>query len=114
MIFSSRLGEIGGQTALKKISDAKPELMSKKGGANFWRFYPAGTSYNCILHFTQLMKSKEFKRFDMGSEDLNMKRYGQVKPPLYNLDEIKGFNISLICGSGDLLASPPDYNWLHT
>ena len=44
----------------------------------------------------------------------NKNRYGQAKPPLYNLDNIKGFNISLICGTGDLLASPPDYNWLNT
>ena len=88
MIFGSKLGEIGGNAALKKISDARPELMSKKGSANFWRFYPAGTSYNCLLHFTQLMKSKEFKRFDMGTDDLNINRYGQAKPPLYNLDNI--------------------------
>ena len=53
LIFvESALGDMGHNAVTKKISDGKPELMSKVGKVNFFRFYPAGTSYNCVLHFT--------------------------------------------------------------
>ena len=32
-----------------------------------------------------------------------------MKPPFYKLENIKGFKISLVCGKGDMLASPDDY-----
>jgi len=28
------------------------------------------------------------------------------------MENIQGFNIVLVCGKGDLLVSPDDYNWL--
>ena len=53
LIFTeSSLGNAGTDSVTKLISDGKPELMSKVGKVNFFRFYPAGTSYNCMLHFT--------------------------------------------------------------
>lgn len=53
LIFTeSSLGNAGTDQVTKLISDGKPELMSKVGKVNFFRFYPAGTSYNCMLHFT--------------------------------------------------------------
>jgi hypothetical protein len=52
LLTESTLGTISVDSVTKKISDGKPELMSKVGKVNFLRFYPAGTSYNCMLHFT--------------------------------------------------------------
>lgn len=35
---------------------------------------------------------------------------GRVQPPpIYDFSKIKGFNIALLCGKEDLLASPGDY-----
>ena len=42
-----------------------------------------------------------------------MKKYGSENPPHYNLKNISGFKILLICGTSDLLVSPPDYTQLY-
>lgn len=55
----------------------------------------------------------EFKKFDYESKEENLKRYGSEEPPHYNLKNIKGLDIILICGTADLLASPLDSLWLR-
>jgi hypothetical protein len=59
-----------------------------------------------------MVLSGEFKKRDMGSVDENMKKYGSMTPPAYDLSKIKDFNISMICGRTDLLSSPLDYHQL--
>jgi hypothetical protein len=41
-----------------------------------------------------------------------LKRYGIEKPNNFNIENVKGFKIGLICGETDLLTSSLDYNWL--
>lgn len=60
-----------------------------------------------------MCKTGEFKKHDKGSDDANIEKHGQPEPPQYNLKNITGFNIHLICGKTDLLASPTDYIWLY-
>jgi hypothetical protein len=55
----------------------------------------------------------EFKKFDYEDENENMKRYGQPDPPHYNLKNIKGLDIVMVCGTEDNLSSMPDYIWLR-
>ena len=50
----------------------------------------------------------EFKKFDYGAEE-NMAKYGAPAPPVYDLNNIKGFEINLVCGKDDKLVSPKDY-----
>ena len=76
-------------------------------------FYPAGTSTRCIGHFKQMVVTGEFKKYNYEDDDENMKRYGQVDPPHYQLSNIKGLHILMVCGTSDNLASPADYLWLR-
>ena len=95
------------------MADSKPELMSKKGYANYGKLFPAGTSVQCLEHFQQLIISGEFKKFDYGNKEKNLEKHGQEKPPLYEISNIKDFPIMLVCGKTDLLASPLDYERLN-
>ena len=58
------------------------------------------------------MLTGEYKKLDRGSPEENLKKYGQETPPNYDLDKIEDINFVLVCGKSDLLASPPDYEWL--
>lgn len=42
-----------------------------------------------------------------------MKLYGSEKPPLYPIERLTGFDIWLVCGKGDRLATPRDYHNLR-
>ena len=66
-----------------------------------------------MLHLLQYIRDGEFKKFDYKSVEKNKKAYGQADPTKYDLKAVKGYNISLMCGSHDLLVAPDDYNWLH-
>ena len=94
---------------IKEISDRNPETISEIALENYLKFFPAGGSYQSLEHFKQIMDSGEFKKFDHGREE-NINRYGKRYPQFYDLDNIKGFNINLVCGSEDLLVTPLDYN----
>jgi hypothetical protein len=59
-----------------------------------------------------MMVSGEYRRFDRGSPEDNIKHYGKEKPPHYDLNKIEDINIVLVCGKTDLLSSTPDYIWL--
>ena len=41
-----------------------------------------------------------------------MEFYGEKVPPMYNLENIDGFNITLVCGKTDHMASKIDYDWV--
>ena len=112
-LFKSSLGNYSSSLVSQIISDSDSSQLSKNGKYNFFKFFPAGASFQSINHFRQLSIHGEFKKYDYESEELNLKAYGQTEPPHYEVKKINGFKISLICGSGDLLASPPDYYWLY-
>lgn len=50
--------------------------------------------------------------YDYEDEALNMEKYGQSTPPHFNLDNIKDFDIIMVCGLGDLVTSKKDYTWV--
>ena len=59
------------------------------------------------------MLSGEFRKYRHELIVDNLNNYNSEIPPLYPLENIQGFKITLVCGKGDLLASKPDYDWLH-
>ena len=59
-----------------------------------------------------MVVSGEFKKYDYGSAEENIKAYGQETPPIYNTSNISGFKITLVCGKTDHMASKPDYDWV--
>lgn len=112
-IGSTSVGELLGNASLKEVSDVDPELVSKRGMQNYGRFYPAGGAFQQFHHYQQLMLDGDFRKYDHGSPEANLAKHGSETPPLYNLDNISGFKITLVCGKGDHMASPGDYNWLR-
>ncbi|XP_053168004.1 lipase member M-like [Hemicordylus capensis] len=63
------------------------------------------TSTKNILHWVQVIKSREFKSFDYGSE--NIEKYNQTTPPFYNIKDMK-VPVVMWTGSKDLIATPKD------
>lgn len=72
---------------------------------------PSGASARCYAHYGQLIHQSEsaFVRYDFGKKE-NMKRYGQERPPAYNLSAVD-FPIAIASGSLDDLANPKDVAW---
>ncbi|VDK19416.1 unnamed protein product [Anisakis simplex] len=46
---------------------------------------PAGTSLANLVHWAQMVNAKRVQKYDLGSEEKNMMRYGTPTPPAYNL-----------------------------
>ena len=49
-IQSTKLGKYGARTLSEIFADSYSELISEKAYENYLRFYPAGTSLNCLIH----------------------------------------------------------------
>lgn len=71
---------------------------------------PAGASTQTVLHYAQLVNSGRFCKYDYGSKE-NIKRYGQSKPPEYDLSKVKT-PVTLMWGQNDWLADPRDVKYL--
>ena len=75
--------------------------------------FPAGSGYRCVVHYSQLMQTDKFQRFDFGIDE-NQLRYGQNEPPFYDLDMLRGeVPIAFFAGSLDELADETDVQWLY-
>lgn len=106
------LGDAVSYHTIKDISDSDPSLISKEGFSNYTKFYPAGTSFQSFNHFRQMAMTGEFRKYNYESSRKNIAKYGQAEPPFFDTQNIRGFKITLVCGKGDLLASPQDYTYL--
>jgi len=67
---------------------------------------PAGTSVKNLAHYSQLVRSGNWEKFDYGAAK-NMVIYGQKTPPKYNLGDLK-VPVALFTGGQDYLADPKD------
>lgn len=72
---------------------------------------PAGTSSKDIVHFGQLVHSRDFRKFDYGTIK-NKDLYGSFEPPAYNLSNVKA-PVALHYGLNDALDSPLDVERLY-
>ena len=79
----------------------------------FFAHFPSGTSLKNLEHFTQIIESKRFQRFDYGLE-LNRLIYGADVPPEYDLSKISGMKIVHIVAEEDNTSHPLDNHWLNT
>ncbi|CAN7950938.1 unnamed protein product, partial [Ixodes pacificus] len=57
-----------------------------------------------IIHFDQLVKSKKPQKFDYG-EEINREYYGQRRPPLYKLANVKT-DVGIFWSKGDEFVPP--------
>lgn len=87
-MLSGAVGMFGQGKMLEAVSDSDTSFISKKAKENFFKFFPAGSSFNCLDHFRQMMTHGRFCRMT-NDED-------------YDLTKIRAeTKISLICGKGD-------------
>ncbi len=75
---------------------------------------PGGTSMKNVLHWMQLLRSDQIKKFDYGREE-NLIKYGNETPPIYNTENLKKFDIKkfLFIGTKDYLANLVDFQRLE-
>jgi len=73
---------------------------------------PAGTSVKNLLHFSQMVYSKNFQMFDYGSAKANILHYDQPTPPLYNVSKVE-VPVALYWAEHDWLADPVDVQFLR-
>lgn len=67
-----------------------------------------------MIHWSQMVKSKQFQMYDYGASG-NMKMYGQLTPPLYDMTKFPSNLPTMLCAGGeDYLADPADVAWLET
>jgi hypothetical protein len=55
-------------------------------------YAPSGSSTRNVNHWIQMFETKQFGYFDHGKE-INIAKYGQEKPPAYDLGQLKGYRI---------------------
>lgn len=68
---------------------------------------PAGTSTVNMMHWMQGVLNPTFAKYDFGSAELNMAKYGQETPPLYDLSKMT-LPTALFYGQHDYLADITD------
>lgn len=72
---------------------------------------PSGTSVKNMAHWAQSLRHGDFRMYDYGSAEKNLKRYKQPKPPAYDLGSMK-VKTALFTGGRDLLADKRDVEHL--
>lgn len=75
---------------LDSTTDGAPDLMSKTAALNYFKFFPAGFSFNGMDHYRQFIEHGKFCRRD---------RYDGNEPEEYDLTKIKAqTKICLVTG----------------
>eukprot|EP00930_Biecheleria_cincta_P085183 TRINITY_DN74593_c0_g1_i1.p1 TRINITY_DN74593_c0_g1~~TRINITY_DN74593_c0_g1_i1.p1 ORF type:complete len:602 (-),score=109.28 TRINITY_DN74593_c0_g1_i1:279-2084(-) len=72
----------------------------------YLKHFPAGTSAKDMLHFSQLVKSQQFQRFDYGTSG-NEACYGSQNPAAYDLSKL-AVPTALFFGQSDAWVTPKD------
>ncbi|KAI1281863.1 Lysosomal acid lipase/cholesteryl ester hydrolase [Halotydeus destructor] len=72
----------------------------------------AGTSAQNLVHWAQLVRSRQFRMYDHGKVG-NMHKYGRQAPPEYDLTKIQNKFIALFSASNDWMADPRDVQSLR-
>ncbi|KAJ8676398.1 hypothetical protein QAD02_012185 [Eretmocerus hayati] len=72
---------------------------------------PAGSSIKQFFHYAQGFKSKQFRQFDYGSDEINNLFYNQTEPPEYKIENVK-IPVAIYYAHNDLLADYKDIEFL--
>ena len=77
---------------------------------NIFLYEPGGTSVQNMKHWIQIHKAKRVQKYDFGNAIDNLKHYGHIKPPIYDLNKMKGYSIPslLTISDSDPFANPQD------
>ncbi|XP_031783791.1 lipase 3 isoform X2 [Nasonia vitripennis] len=85
-------------------SGYNPEQLNASEVSYVLSYFPAGTSAQTLIHFSQNMRTGDFQMYDHGFIR-NLATYKQRQPPMYNLSNIIS-PVGLFYGKGDALVSP--------
>jgi len=70
-------------------------------GKNIFLYEPGGSSVRNLKHWIQIHKAKRVQKYDYGNIVENMKYYGQINPPIYDLNKMKGYSIPSLMTTSD-------------
>lgn len=74
--------------------------------------FPAASSVQSLVHFGQLMHSKQVQLYDWGTAAENYKHYDSRSPPLVDYTNIKGdVPIAMFVGTADNFGNKVDARW---
>ncbi|XP_045485220.1 lipase 3-like [Pieris rapae] len=71
-----------------------------------FNYYPDNVAVKSLYHFAQVSLRKQFAQYDNGALE-NLKIYGSVSPPKYDLSKVK-MPVALLCGANDKLSTLDD------
>lgn len=66
------------------------------------------TSSRELIHLGQFAADKKPRKFNFNTPDENLKVYGSIEPPIYDLSRIRLQKMSFYAGVSDTLVSPDD------
>ncbi|CAD5221173.1 unnamed protein product [Bursaphelenchus okinawaensis] len=69
---------------------------------------PAGTSTQNLLHWLQNVYTGIMEKYDYRNDKLNVKAYGHITPPKYDISKIRGLKLHIYSSEEDWLADPDD------
>ena len=73
--------------------------------------FPAGASTQSLVHYGQMIKSKQWTLFDWGSAEANEQKYGQSDPPRVEIENLTSLPTAMFVGTSDDLADTTDAQW---
>ena len=88
-----------------------PDLDDPERFQAYMAHFPAGASVQSLMHYGQIIKSKEWKLFEWGSKVKNLEKYGEEKPPRVEIEKITLIPIAMFVGTSDDLADTLDARW---
>ncbi|CAG9840549.1 unnamed protein product [Diabrotica balteata] len=74
----------------------------------FFSVMPSPISMRILAHFGQLIETTRFQKFDYRDDQINLEKYGSLKPPDYNISQIS-LPIQLFTGTYDFSSSDKDF-----
>merc|ERR1712002_996087 len=96
--------------AISIIGGKEDKYLDKKRIPIYIAHTPAGTSSKNVLHYTQIITSGKFQKYDYGKIG-NMQKYNQEKPPEYGLTKIHTPTV-VFGGGNDAMAPQSDVAWV--
>lgn len=90
---------------------SSPENLNPSRISVYFAHAISGTSLKNVRHYAQLHVQKTASYFDYLDDEQNLKAYGQMKPPIVELENVKT-PIALFAGDSDWLVSALDVNYI--
>ena len=78
--------------------------------STIFMYEPGGTSLQNMKHWIQIYTAKKVQKYDYGSILANLKHYGVINPPVYDLNKMNGYSIPslMTISDADPFANPKD------